>query len=66
MQSTTIPSWELIFSIQRRLAMLSLLERSLKERQAILRSAYTDSFKALQAGNDEPPAALSSFPGEAT
>jgi hypothetical protein len=46
MQPHTVSSRELVLSIQRRLATLCLLERRLKERQATLRKAYTDSFKA--------------------
>jgi hypothetical protein len=46
MRPTTISSRELILSIKRRLATLSLLERRLRERQAVLRKSYADSFNA--------------------
>lgn len=45
MQPTAVSPKELILSLQRRLATLRRLERRLKTRQAILRRAYTDSFK---------------------
>jgi hypothetical protein len=49
MQPTVVSPKKLILSLQRRLATLRRLERRLKTRQAVLRKAYTDSFKAHRA-----------------
>jgi hypothetical protein len=46
MQHTALSSKKLILSLQRRLATLRRLERTLKARQAVLRKAYTESLKA--------------------
>ena len=42
MQPTAVSPRELVLSLQRRLAMLHLLERRLHEREAILTKAYRE------------------------
>ena len=46
MHPTASWSRELVSCIQRRMAPFRLLERRLKERQAILRNAFAECFKA--------------------